>query len=101
MLKLAQSDDPVHRGAAIAQQHSIVVSSCGVVIKQNCPMQWEKWAEIPDRTKDLVRDKLSYLILLHLRLSSHFTLLIPSSHFTKKITCNIYNTFPYIYTYIL
>ncbi|XP_050111360.1 uncharacterized protein LOC126589948 isoform X1 [Malus sylvestris] len=53
--------DPVHRGAATAQQHSIVVSSCGVVIKQNCPMQWEKWAEIPDRTKDLVRDKLSVI----------------------------------------
>ncbi|RXH93706.1 hypothetical protein DVH24_014282 [Malus domestica] len=47
-----------------AQQHSIVVSSCGVVIKQNCLMQWEKWAEIPDMTKDLVRDKLSVSILI-------------------------------------
>ncbi|RXH77396.1 hypothetical protein DVH24_023670 [Malus domestica] len=48
----------------LAQQLSIVVSSYGVVIKQNCPMQWEKWAEIPDRTKDLVRDKLSVSILI-------------------------------------
>ncbi|KAB2611367.1 hypothetical protein D8674_019399 [Pyrus ussuriensis x Pyrus communis] len=47
--------------AATAQQHSIVASSCGVVIKQNCPMQWEKWVEIPDMTKDLVRDKLSVI----------------------------------------
>ncbi|XP_068309839.1 uncharacterized protein [Pyrus communis] len=51
--------DPRHRGAATSQQHNSVASSCGVVIKQNCPMQWESWAEIPEETKKLVRENLS------------------------------------------
>ncbi|XP_070670892.1 uncharacterized protein [Malus domestica] len=51
--------DPRHCGAATSQQHSGVASGCGVVIKQNCPMQWDSWADIPQRTKELVRDKLS------------------------------------------
>ncbi|RXI07631.1 hypothetical protein DVH24_005404 [Malus domestica] len=60
MLKLAQSVRLTGSKIKIEYDpHSIVVSCCGVVIKQNCPMQWEKWAEIPDRTKDLVGDKLS------------------------------------------
>ncbi|XP_048430867.1 uncharacterized protein LOC103960274 [Pyrus x bretschneideri] len=51
--------DPRHRGAATSQQHNSVASSCGVVIKQSCPMQWESWAEIPEETKKLVRENLS------------------------------------------
>ncbi|CAN6695055.1 unnamed protein product [Malus baccata var. baccata] len=46
--------DPQHRGAATSQQHSSVGSSCGVFIRQNCPMQWESWAEIFEETKKLV-----------------------------------------------
>ncbi|KAB2628819.1 hypothetical protein D8674_033614 [Pyrus ussuriensis x Pyrus communis] len=49
--------DPLHHRAATTQQHSIVASSYGVVIKQNCPMQWEMWTKIPDRTKDLKGSK--------------------------------------------
>ncbi|KAB2627144.1 hypothetical protein D8674_020762 [Pyrus ussuriensis x Pyrus communis] len=51
--------DPRHRGAATSQQHNSIASSCGVVIKKNCPMQWESWAEIPEETKKLVRENLS------------------------------------------
>ncbi|KAM2609315.1 hypothetical protein TB1_037546 [Malus domestica] len=65
MLKLAQSVRMTgskikieynlrHCGAATLQQHSGVVSGCGVVIKQNCPMQWESWTDIPQRTKEVV-----------------------------------------------
>ncbi|TQD72136.1 hypothetical protein C1H46_042335 [Malus baccata] len=57
LIKIAY--DSRHRGAATSQQHSIVVTSCGYVIKNCCPMQWESWAEIPEETKILVRDKLS------------------------------------------
>ncbi|XP_048438075.1 uncharacterized protein LOC103959299 isoform X1 [Pyrus x bretschneideri] len=48
-----------HRGAATSQQHSFIASSCGVVIRDNCPFQWESWAEIPEDTKELVRHELS------------------------------------------
>nr|XP_028948092.1 uncharacterized protein LOC103430155 [Malus domestica] len=57
LIKIAY--DSRHRGAATSQQHSIVVTSCGYVIKNCCPMQWKSWAEIPEETKILVRDKLS------------------------------------------
>ncbi|XP_048441381.1 uncharacterized protein LOC125468072 [Pyrus x bretschneideri] len=56
--------DPRHRGAATSQQHNSVASSCGVVIKQSCPMQSESWAEIPEETKKLVRENLSVSILI-------------------------------------
>ncbi|CAN6585345.1 unnamed protein product [Malus baccata var. baccata] len=56
LIKIAY--DSRHRGAATSQQHSIVVTSCGCIIKNCCPMQWESWAEIPEETKILVRDKL-------------------------------------------
>ncbi|XP_048421727.1 uncharacterized protein LOC103933683 isoform X1 [Pyrus x bretschneideri] len=48
-----------HRGAATSQQHSFIASSCGVVIRDNCPFQWESWEEIPEDTKELVRHELS------------------------------------------
>ncbi|KAM2527936.1 hypothetical protein TB1_025135 [Malus domestica] len=51
--------DPQHCGAATKQQHSGVASSCGVVIRDNCPFQRESWAKIPEETKILVRHKLS------------------------------------------
>nr|XP_028952149.1 uncharacterized protein LOC114822149 isoform X4 [Malus domestica] len=52
--------DPQHCGAATTkQQHSGVASSCGVVIRDNCPFQRESWAKIPEETKILVRHKLS------------------------------------------
>ncbi|KAB2607432.1 hypothetical protein D8674_007149 [Pyrus ussuriensis x Pyrus communis] len=35
------------------KQHSFIASSCGVVIRDNCPFQWESWAEIPEDTKEL------------------------------------------------
>ncbi|XP_048421728.1 uncharacterized protein LOC103933683 isoform X2 [Pyrus x bretschneideri] len=58
-----------HRGAATSQQHSFIASSCGVVIRDNCPFQWESWEEIPEDTKELVRHELSKAreskILLH------------------------------------
>ncbi|XP_048431393.1 uncharacterized protein LOC103967769 [Pyrus x bretschneideri] len=57
LIKIAY--DSRHRGAATSQQHSIVATSCGCVIRNCCPMQWETWAEIPQETKILVRDKLS------------------------------------------
>ncbi|XP_048431358.1 uncharacterized protein LOC103960391 [Pyrus x bretschneideri] len=57
LIKIAY--DSRHRGAATSQQHSIVATSCGCVIRDCCPMQWETWAEIPQETKILVRDKLS------------------------------------------
>ncbi|TQD78778.1 hypothetical protein C1H46_035667 [Malus baccata] len=57
LIKIAY--DSRHRGAATSQQHSIVVTSCGCIIKNCCPMQWESWVEIPEETKILVRDKLS------------------------------------------
>ncbi|XP_068342122.1 uncharacterized protein [Pyrus communis] len=53
--------DPRHCGAATSQQHSSVVSSCGVVIRQNCPFQWDSWAEILEEMKKLVRHKLSVI----------------------------------------
>ena len=61
--KIKIAYDPRHREAATSQQHSSVASSCGVVIRQNCPFQWESWAKIPEETKKLVRDKLSVSIL--------------------------------------
>ncbi|CAN6579816.1 unnamed protein product [Malus baccata var. baccata] len=51
--------DSRHRGAATSQQHSIVATSYGYVIKNCCLMLWESWAAIPEETKILVRDKLS------------------------------------------
>ncbi|KAB2619144.1 hypothetical protein D8674_015013 [Pyrus ussuriensis x Pyrus communis] len=51
--------DSRHRGAATSQQHSSVATSCGYVIRNCCPMQWESWAQIPENTKILVRDNLS------------------------------------------
>ncbi|TQD81890.1 hypothetical protein C1H46_032541 [Malus baccata] len=51
--------DPLHCGAATSQHHSGVASSCGIVIRDNCPFQRESWAKIPKETKILVRDKLS------------------------------------------
>ncbi|XP_048437771.1 uncharacterized protein LOC125476079 [Pyrus x bretschneideri] len=57
LIKIAY--DSRHRGAATSQQHSIVATSCGCVIWNCCPMQWETWAQIPQETKILVRDKLS------------------------------------------
>ncbi|KAB2629621.1 carotenoid 9-10-cleavage dioxygenase-like [Pyrus ussuriensis x Pyrus communis] len=46
--------NPRHHGTTTSQQHNSVASSCGVVIKQNCPMKWESWAKIPKGTKKLV-----------------------------------------------
>ncbi|CAN6570115.1 unnamed protein product [Malus baccata var. baccata] len=57
--KIKIAYDLRHRGVATSQQHSRVVSSCGVVIRQCCPMQWESWAKIPEKTKKLVQHKLS------------------------------------------
>ncbi|KAB2608661.1 hypothetical protein D8674_011829 [Pyrus ussuriensis x Pyrus communis] len=57
LIKIAY--DSQHRGAATSQQHSSVVTSCGYVIRNCCPMRWESWAQIPEETKKLVRDKLS------------------------------------------
>ncbi|RXH70967.1 hypothetical protein DVH24_015589 [Malus domestica] len=45
--------DSRHCGATTSQQHSGVASGCGVVIKQNCPMQWDSWTDIPQRTMEL------------------------------------------------
>ncbi|XP_048430236.1 uncharacterized protein LOC108866063 [Pyrus x bretschneideri] len=59
--KIKNAYDPRHCGAATSQQHSIIISSYGVVIRQNCPMKWESWAEIPEETKKLVQDKLSVI----------------------------------------
>ncbi|XP_028948648.1 uncharacterized protein [Malus domestica] len=53
--------DPRHRGASTSQQHSFIVSSCGVVIRDNCPFQWQSWAEIPEDKKELVRHELSFI----------------------------------------
>ncbi|XP_050104958.1 uncharacterized protein LOC126584673 isoform X2 [Malus sylvestris] len=57
LIKIAY--DSRHRGAATSQQHSSVVNSCGFVIRYCCPMQWTSWAQIPEETKELVRDKLT------------------------------------------
>ncbi|CAN6545632.1 unnamed protein product [Malus baccata var. baccata] len=57
LIKIAY--DSRHRGAATSQQHSSVATSCGFVIRWHCPMQWESWAEIPERMKKLVRQELS------------------------------------------
>nr|XP_028957575.1 uncharacterized protein LOC114824579 [Malus domestica] len=51
--------DPRHCGAATSQQHSGIATSCGVVIRDNCPFQRGSWAKIPEETSTLVRDKLS------------------------------------------
>ncbi|XP_048444699.1 uncharacterized protein LOC108865900 [Pyrus x bretschneideri] len=59
--KIKIAYDPQHRGAATSQQHSFIASSCGVVIRDNCPFQWESWAEIPEETKRLVRHELSVI----------------------------------------
>ncbi|XP_048440504.1 uncharacterized protein LOC103962781 [Pyrus x bretschneideri] len=53
--------DAQHRGAATSQQHSFIASSCGVVIRDYCPFQWECWAEIPEETKRMVRHELSVI----------------------------------------
>ncbi|KAM1247282.1 hypothetical protein TB2_043388 [Malus domestica] len=51
--------DPRHCGAATSQQHSGIATSCGVVIRDNCPFQRGSWAKIPEETRTLVRDRLS------------------------------------------
>ena len=56
--------DSRHRGAATSQQHSNIASGCGVVVEQNCPFKWDTWAEIPDETKKMLREKLSVSILI-------------------------------------
>ncbi|XP_050124919.1 uncharacterized protein LOC126602134 isoform X2 [Malus sylvestris] len=53
--------DPRHRGASTSQQNSSIVSSCGAVIRDNCPFQWQSWAEIPEDKKELVRHELSFI----------------------------------------
>ncbi|KAB2609627.1 hypothetical protein D8674_036534 [Pyrus ussuriensis x Pyrus communis] len=52
-----------HRGTVTSQQHNSIASSCGVVIKQNCPMQWESWAKIPEGTKklDISPEAMAYI----------------------------------------
>ncbi|XP_048437752.1 uncharacterized protein LOC103956978 [Pyrus x bretschneideri] len=59
--KIKIAYDSRYLGAVTSQQHSSVVSSCGVVIRQNFPVQWQSWAEIPKETKKLVQDKLSVI----------------------------------------
>ncbi|XP_048435134.1 uncharacterized protein LOC125474930 [Pyrus x bretschneideri] len=59
--KIKIAYDSRHLGAATSQQYSNVVSSYGGVIRQNCPFQWEYWAEILEQTKELVRHKLSVI----------------------------------------
>ncbi|XP_068321135.1 uncharacterized protein [Pyrus communis] len=56
LIKIAY--DSRHRGAATSQQHSNIANSCGFFIRWHCPMQWESWAEIPERTKKLLRHEL-------------------------------------------
>ncbi|XP_028950316.2 uncharacterized protein [Malus domestica] len=51
--------DPRHCGAATSQHHSGIATSCGVVIRDNCPFQRGSWAKIPEETRTLVRDRLS------------------------------------------
>ncbi|KAB2626657.1 hypothetical protein D8674_020275 [Pyrus ussuriensis x Pyrus communis] len=59
--KIKIAYDPQHRGVATTQQHSFIASSCGVVIRDNCPFQWKSWAEILEETKRLVRHELSVI----------------------------------------
>ncbi|KAB2608793.1 hypothetical protein D8674_011961 [Pyrus ussuriensis x Pyrus communis] len=59
--KIKIAYDLRHRGTSTSQQHSSIATSCGFVIWRHCPMQWESWAEIPERTKKLVQHELSVI----------------------------------------